>query len=53
MVEDELINAVETVIRYVENQLTMSNSPSRTQELEKLLNSLYNLKWEIQKVRGD
>lgn len=47
--EDELVDAVEKVIRYVERQLMISNS----RELERWLNDLYNLKWGIQKVRGD
>jgi hypothetical protein len=46
---NELINAVEKIIRYVEEQLMISNN----REFEKWLNDLYNLKWEIQKVRGD
>jgi hypothetical protein len=47
--ENELINAVEKIIRYVEERLMISNN----REFEKWLNDLYNLKWEIQKVRGD
>jgi len=49
MMEGEIINAVETVIRYLENQLMKTNNA----ELERLLNNLYNLKWEILKVKGD
>jgi hypothetical protein len=49
MMENELIDAVEKAIRYVERQLMISSN----RELERWLNDLYNLKWEIQKVRDD
>jgi hypothetical protein len=49
MMENELIDAVEKAIHYVERRLMISSN----REFERWLNDLYNLKWEIQKVRGD
>jgi hypothetical protein len=54
MEEDEdidVISAINKVIRYVEIWHMKETDPHRCMELERWINDLYNLKWEIQGVR--